>query len=131
MRGSSRLNIGATRPLTIFVTTQRSDLTGLRKGPWNTVCTAVQTAVLAFGVMIASRGENMGHVLRALARSPLVTGLARSVDLLGAFNEPMPYSGRESGAVKDQRAMADDWRALGRDIGGAIDEVVQDSRTAA
>jgi hypothetical protein len=102
-----------------------------RKGAWNTVCSRVQAVAFALGVAVASRGESMGHMLRALARSPFVTGLARSVDLLGALNQPMPYDARNS-PQQDQRAIADDWRAVGRDIGAAVDQVLQPgSHTAA
>ncbi len=63
----------------------------------------------------------MGEVLRNLARSPLVVGLARGLDLFGEFNEPGPYRGKNP-VLADARAMASDWAAVGEDVWTAAEQ---------
>jgi hypothetical protein len=67
----------------------------------------------------------MSEVLRALARSPFVAGLARSFDLFGAHNEAPAYGGQGS-VEHDAQAMSRDWQAVGFDLQEAITKLEGD-----
>ncbi len=67
----------------------------------------------------------MSEVFRALARSPFVSGIARSLDLLGSRNQPSPYRDVPA-AHADARAIASDWDMVGHDVAEAADRLVQE-----
>ena len=67
----------------------------------------------------------MGEVLRAIARSPFVAGIARSFDLFGVHNQAPVYDGHHGGE-QDARAMSRDWEAVGFDFQEAIAKLERD-----
>lgn len=69
----------------------------------------------------------MGSALRALGRLPFVVGMARSLDLFGAFNEPHPYEGHRNGAEADAAALRSDWEAIGGDMNAATKQITQEA----
>jgi hypothetical protein len=68
------------------------------------------------------RHDAMGNVLRKIARSPFVAGMARGLDLMGTRREPMPYSRDENPWDADRWAMWSDWYTVGCDIASATQE---------
>lgn len=64
----------------------------------------------------------MTEVLKALRRHPFFEGVARSFDLLGAYNRRSVYSGMAP-AEADRDAFADDWNAIGEDLRVAVHEM--------
>lgn len=68
----------------------------------------------------------MTKVLKSLAEHPFLASVARGLDLLGAYNQPSPYSGADP-ARADAEAFADDWRAIGLDLREAVAEFANES----
>lgn len=66
----------------------------------------------------------MTAALKSFARLPFIIGIARSMDLLGVFNQPMPYSHLEDGLQADDEAFDNDWKAIGEDFRTAAEELV-------
>ena len=64
----------------------------------------------------------MTEVLQALRRHPFFEGVARSFDLLGAYNRQSGYSGIAP-AEADREAFADDWNAIGEDLRMVVHEM--------
>jgi hypothetical protein len=67
----------------------------------------------------------MSEVFRALARSPFVSGIARSLDLLGSRNQPSLYRDVPP-AQADARAIASDWDAVGYDVAVASKRLAEE-----
>lgn len=67
----------------------------------------------------------MGHIIRNLTRSAFVAGFARSLDLFGAQNQPLPPR-RPELTRSDAQAIASDWRAVGGDVVHASETLAAD-----
>ncbi len=59
------------------------------------------------------------------ARPSFMEGAARIMDLSGSLNT---YNYSRNGAEADARALAQDWRAIGRDVRAALEELRPESR---
>jgi hypothetical protein len=59
------------------------------------------------------------------ARPSLIEGAARMVDLSGSLNV---YNYSRNGSEADARALYEDWRAIGRDVRAALEELRRDNR---
>ncbi len=54
------------------------------------------------------------------ARPSLIEGVARMVDFGGSLNA---YNNSATGAEADERAMLEDWKAVGRDLRVVLDQL--------
>lgn len=70
----------------------------------------------------------MVDLIRRFSRGAFAHGMTRGLDLLGLWNEPMPYQAHDDPAEVDPATMMRDWDAVGDDIFFTVKRARQDPR---